>query len=297
MAAAFDQLERARFDTIEFPLESSKITGALRKHVHEFPHVGGGDPEKLGRKLYLFNLTIPAYADLLAYPDLWPNGLAALRSKWERQETWDLVLPTLPGSVPAFAINWTQEMAAKNRSGEKVTVTFLEDRSADFVESDSIEFTRNSVEAANSAFEVSTRDFDPRPNIFDQIQDGANQVLAIRDQFNLYGALVEAKIFGVIALINEADATLDQFQDPFNHGAVSAMRDLWESLLKLAENVGVKENELRTFVVPRVMTATEISLRLYQSNDRANDIMQLNGLADPYSVIAGTSIRYYAADV
>lgn len=294
MADAFDGLERGSFDGIEFPLSSYKIKGALRKHIHEFPHVGGGDPEKLGRKLYVFQLQIPAYTDIINYPDLWPNGLAALRSKWEKQETRNLVVPTLPGSVPAFAIDWEQDMDAKIRSGESVSVTYLEDRSADFVETKTIVYTRNSVEAANEEFALANRDIEPRPSLFDEIQEGANEVLALRDEANLYGSLVEAKIAGVIALIGEADSTLAQLQDPTNHAAFRAMLALWESLQKLAENVGLKEEELRTFVLPVEMATSEISLRLYRENDRATEIMQLNGIVDPFAVPAGTSIRYYA---
>jgi len=52
MPNAFENLRKTAFDGIEFPIESIKVKGGLRFHVHEYPHVPGGDAEKLGRRLY-----------------------------------------------------------------------------------------------------------------------------------------------------------------------------------------------------------------------------------------------------
>ena len=54
--AAFDELQPTSFNDIAFAISSLTITGGLRKHTHEYPHANGGDQEKLGRLLYVFEM-------------------------------------------------------------------------------------------------------------------------------------------------------------------------------------------------------------------------------------------------
>ena len=288
----FEGLERASFDEIVFPVKSVRIKGALRDHVHVYPHSPGGAPEKMGRALYEIEMQAMFLGNLPAYENLWPASLSALRNRWEGELTADLSIPTL-GRIRAYAVSWQQSTEAINRSGEMVQLVFREDASDQFLQQALLKVDQGAIDSALSNFEVTVREFDPQPDIFGQITDAVNDVLAFRDQFELFGNLVESKIRFAIALIKEADRTVDLLQDPVNHEEVSALHELWLASVELAENAAGLDRELREFIVVFDMSVSEISQRIYGSTDRATDIMQLNGLEDPFAVPAGTKIRYY----
>src|SRR5262249_28189814 len=128
----FDQLQRASFDGVPFPVESVDVTSDLRHHVHEYPHTAGGDPEKLGRSLYRIQMLGNFQATFRAYPKLWPEALTKLRKTFEAEKTADLVIPTI-GTIKAFITKWRQRSTAKIRSGEKVEIEFLEDQASAFL--------------------------------------------------------------------------------------------------------------------------------------------------------------------
>jgi hypothetical protein len=93
-------------------------------------------------------------------------------------------------------------------------------------------------------------------------------------------------------LCGEADSTLDQLNDPLNANILEALHELWRAANLLAENLVDTQSTLREWILPRKMSCNEIALSLYGSAERASEISQLNGIADPYSVAAGTTIRY-----
>src|ERR1019366_6889543 len=64
--------------TIHFPVESSRIEGGQRDHLHKYPHSPGASPEKLGRESYLYHVTSKFDTGFNdgAYPGLYPYGLA-----------------------------------------------------------------------------------------------------------------------------------------------------------------------------------------------------------------------------
>lgn len=288
----FEGLERASFDEIVFPVKSVRIRGQLRDHVHVYPHSPGGAPEKMGRQLYTIDMQAMFLGNLPGYENLWPASLAALRNRFEGELTAQLSIPTL-GRIDAYAVSWEQSTEARNRSGEMVSLTFREDASNQFLQRALLKVDQGAIDATLANFEVTVRDFDPRPSIFDEITDAVNSVIAFRDQFELFGNLVESKIRFAIALIREADRTVDLLQDPVNHEAVDALHELWLSSVELAENSAGLDRELREFVVVFDMSVSEISQRIYGTTERATDIMQLNALVDPFAVPAGTTIRYY----
>ena len=127
---AFDTLQRASFQGIEFPITSMTLKGGIRDHIHEYPHAAGGAPEKLGRKLYEVSMQANFQSTFRAYPRLWPSALSKLRKIFEQQTTGDLVIPTI-GTIQAYARNWTQQMEAKIRSGETATFEFVEDQGSE----------------------------------------------------------------------------------------------------------------------------------------------------------------------
>ena len=66
MPAPFDLLKAMSFNGVAFPYKSYRVKGAFRKHIHEFPHIAGGAPEKLGRSLYEVSVSVDFTAGLFA---------------------------------------------------------------------------------------------------------------------------------------------------------------------------------------------------------------------------------------
>lgn len=103
----FDQLQRASFFEIPFPVKSVHIRGRLRRHEHEYLRVPGALNEKLGRGLYMIEMEAVFDANIKGYGRLWPNSLGQLREIYEQELTGDLVVPTI-GTIPAFITEWDQ---------------------------------------------------------------------------------------------------------------------------------------------------------------------------------------------
>ena len=127
--SVFDSYPQASFSGITFPVESSRIKGGIRDHIHEYPHSPGGSPEKLGRMLYEFTVQVHFDARFTNYPGLYPQSLNQLTTLFEAQTTADFRLPQMPASVSCYCRAWTREMTNRIRSGERVELVFMEDQS------------------------------------------------------------------------------------------------------------------------------------------------------------------------
>lgn len=292
--AAFDQLQRASFSGFEFPVKSVRVMGGLRDHVHEYPHVAGGASEKLGRKLYDVTMQCAFLQGLVdaRWANLWPDRLGRLRRLWEAGETAALHIPTI-GTIQAYAVDWTQEMDARIRSGEMVEVKYREDESAAFLVNALVQVSPSAVAASAQKLELETRELSPVPSIFTGIQDAANAIFAFGDQFELAGNLVEAKILGLVALLREADEQLDILDEPVNHRILDALHELWLSAVQLQEDLQNKSAKLERYTLPATMAISDVARQLYGDTSRGGDILQLNAIEDPFAIPAGTVLRFY----
>jgi hypothetical protein len=299
---AFDDIPLASFDGISFPVDEVRIRGGLRDHVHEYPHSPGGAPEKLGRKLYEFQLranfqvTFPGHHS--ESDPLWPDRLKALRDLFERQTTADLVIPTL-GVVACYATSWEQEANAKILSGERANFSFREDLSQDYLAASLVLLNTESLaekgpELESQLIKDGLLDEDD-PSIFDSITDAINIVIAFGDQSELAGNLFEAKLLAVRDLIREADETADDLNDPKNHLSLQLLKDSWFLVQDTIDNLQAEQDPLITWVVPRTMTIQEVAIAIYGDTSRAVEIMQLNPIEDPFEIPKGTSLRVYQA--
>lgn len=296
--SAHDGLQRASFDGLEFPFTKMNVRGKYRLHTHEYLKTPGGLNEKMARGLYTVefqavfdaNITNLNGGTLLLYPDV----LNSLRDKYERGITGSLVIPSI-GTIQAIQTDWNQEMDAKIRSGEKAPLTFLEDNSEEALTSALSEIDTTSV--ASNAFKLDSlaNELDPKPTIFDTIQEMANAVFALRDQGNLFGARLEAQVLALTGIIHEADRTLDELQNPVNYRIVDAMHELLDSLLTLSR-VASKTQEAGKYTVPMTMTVGQISTAIFGDTSHALEIMQNNYLDDPLAVPAGTVIVFFRAE-
>jgi hypothetical protein len=293
----FDGFQRASFGAIAFPCEEIEVRGGIRDHVHEYPHNPGGTPEKMGRKLYEIDMVCPFHDTFAAYPTLYPDGLAALRGTYEAEMTLDLVVPTV-GTIKAYCVDWKQRATGRARSGERVSFRFREDMPPDdidaFVAKD---VTTKGYVALAQKFKVAAQDGpQPGPSLFDDIQNGINGVLAVKDQANLYGNLVEAKLLALANVCSQIDQ-LDLLKDPTMFRIAAAMHDIWKATLDALKDLTQQQKQLSKFTTPTTMAIGDVARRLYGNAARAVELLQLNPITDAFAIPAGTTVRYYASDL
>ncbi len=288
----FDQLQRASFDGLEFPVKSVSIKGRYRHEEHEYLRVPGAVIEKLERGLYMIEMHALFDANVRGYgPRLWPDGVTVLRKKFEAGITGSLVIPTI-GAIPAMQVDWDQtaEMG-KLRSGELVKLSFKEDQTQRFLALAAVQAQQQDL-ATRTANLTILRPEDP-PDIFDQILNAANSILAIKDQSDLYGGLLAAKVGMFTALLNEADKQLTDLNEPTNHELLDAFLELWDAAVRLGTNLAESPRGPRIYVTPRQMSCSDISTAVYGSTERAAELMTDNLFRDPFAVPAGTNVIYF----
>jgi prophage DNA circulation protein len=292
--AAFDNLKPMSFAGIKFPYRSYTVKGSYRKHVHEYPHVAGGAPEKLGRSLYEVEVEVDFRADLHSkkYPQL-ITDLGVLRGLWENGDTAEFHIPHI-GTVKMFADDWTERAKNTDRSGIATTIKFLEDQESAFLVLDTIQIRTADFNDAAYALQG-----DPRKSnasLWSTINNAITSVLAVRDQAGLYGSLVAAKVDSLASLLKQADETLDELNDPANNELLEALHRLWDATLSLKNDLQSQDDYLREYNVPLTMTIGQAAAAIYGDSSRGGELMQLNVLADPLAIPPLTKLRYYVTD-
>lgn len=293
----FDQLQKASFQGIVFPIESCESAGSIRDFHHIYPHARGASVELMGRNLYTFRMEANFQATFPKYPGLWPYRLQSLRKLWEEETIADLVVPTI-GTIKAYCRNWSIRMEARIRSGEKVHLEFSEDQ-------DATSLTESLISVKTQSLATATKNFDKfkalsdfqndkkTESIFDAISNVANSFLALGDQSELAGNLISAKLQGILNLIDQADATFFS-EDPMNSKMLSAMKDLWDITLSTLDSIDNRHSEpLQIFIVGSTTTISVISSAIYGTADKAIELMQLNPIEDVFAIPAGTQIKYH----
>ena len=303
MATAFSKLKRAGFNGIEFPVRHYTVKGSLRHHVHEYPHAWGGAFENLQRKLYEIRMTAPMMARFARYPDLWPTKWATLRTQFEQGNAGSLVIPTI-GTIQARCIEWPETFDAKIQSGIMAELTFIEDQSQLFLTEKLVQVDKQRLSDMTAAASKEWQDAVNKykngvskyeMGLIDSLLSLAGDILAIKDNVELYGALIESKVRAFDTLLREADAAVRAFDDPGNWTLVNAMRDLWQSIQTLGNDLGGGGGGgLQTWTVPAVMTIADVSTALYGNNSMAVTLLQSNAIDDAMAIPAGTVIKYLA---
>lgn len=294
--AFFDTLQRASFEGFEFPISEVRIKGSYRKFEHIYLRVPGAVLEKLERGLYMVEMKAHFDVNIKGYPDLYPAGLSVLRQKYEMGVTAPLVIPTI-GTMRAMMPEWDQlAMMAKVRSGETATLHFLEDNTERFLETAAEIAKAGNVQTAVRKWESLLDAAEPTPperDIFDQIQDRANQLLAFRDQAMAFQGQVLAKIEALTSLIREADATLAILKNPINADLINALHDLWEAVIDLGANIAGSSRSPRVYICPNQMTINQVSSAIYGNTSRSMELLQNNVIDDAFAISAGSTIIYF----
>jgi prophage DNA circulation protein len=291
----FDKLKPMSFAGIKFPYKEYSVKGAYRKHVHEYPHVAGGAPEKLGRTLYEVTVSVDFRADLQSaaakskkYTQL-ITDLGVLRTLWENGDTAELHIPHI-GTVKMFADGWNEKVKNTDRSNVATDITFLEDQESAFLVLEALQVKTSDFNDAAFALQGMPKS---EESLWSKINNAITSVLSIRDQAQLYGSLFAAKIEGLTSLLRQADETLDELNDPGNNDLLQALHRLWAATLSLKNDLQEQDDYLREYTVPVAMTVGQAAAAIYGDSSRGGELMQLNVLADPLNLQPGSSLRYY----
>lgn len=286
-------LPRASFQELEFPVESVDVRGGIRTHLHEYPHWPSAALEKLGRKPYEITMVSNFQTTFAKWPGLWPKRLADLRDLFEAETSDYLVIPSI-GKMWCCCTDWDQNMSAKVLSGEKATFKFIEDSRDQFAFQKLVQVNVESLPANGQRFDQLSSALSPRPSIFDQVLDAVNSVMAVIDQANAYGGLVEAKLLGIAALCKEADQRVE-LQSASNHAILDALHELWSSSLKMLDDTQRTGGKLVRFRVPTTMSVSDVAALVYKDASRAVEILTLNPIDDAFAIPSGTVLKIYQA--
>lgn len=323
MADAFDGLQRAAFEGLEFPVSEIKVRCSMRHFVHYYLRVPGGVVEKLERGLYEVTMTAHFDTNIKGYGQLWPNVLMAIRQKFEQGITAPLVIPNI-GTMKAFMPEWEQVTdLGKVRSGERVPLKWLEDQNDLFLDDAAANVALDTVTSAQKRlaqvlaappqkkvrYPICPADFVLTPedrNLFDILQSRVNAVLALLDQAELAMGLIASKIAGVTALVKHIDRKVKALQHPANYAILRALQDLWDALMRLGGGGAKIDSPTGTSQAGRVPTfaraylvdqeplsVAAISQILYGDTTHAVDIMRNNRIENPMHVPIGTTIIYF----
>lgn len=293
--SAADSFQRASFAGFDFPVSHISVRGGQRHHVHEYPHSPGGAPEKLGRKLYTIDFTVPMHNTIARYPDAYPDQLGRLMLIFEGGKTKSLVVPTL-GSIQAFPIDWTRDFDSKRLSGEDCKFTFLEDSGEAFSIAEIIKVSAESFLSAGDNFKIQTDALLPlKVPLFDAIFAAVGQLTAIADQVELFASTIEAKTRGIASLCQQADHAVSILNQPVNYKMLDALHDVWSSANTLNKNVLKQAKPTQLFTVTANMPISQVAAALYGDSSRAIELLQMNSVNDAFSIPKGTILKAYAA--
>lgn len=287
-ANPFQQLPRASFNGAEFPVKSVKVHGGLRHHTHEYPHTPGGDPEKLGRKLYEIEMVAVFSTQFRAYPGLWPSRLALLRSMFEAGETGPLVIPTI-GKVEAFATDWEQGMTSHVLTGEEATFKFMEDQSSAFLADKLISVKVETLDVLATNVNVKFADAGIPQSFADQILGLVNSVIALKDTTDVFLA---SQLANLARLCDDFNQQIEEFNDPMNFAALQALKEIWSAAQSVAQNVTGTQLSFGYYTVPRLMTATAVAMAIWGDSSRTWDVLEINPIQDAFAIPPGTVIKY-----
>lgn len=298
----FTTFQKASFNGITFPVSQITVKGGIRHHVHEFPHSAGGDPEKMGRKLYTVRFrahfhALPGTDMEREYPNLYPAGLTQLRAWLDLETTADLVIPNV-GTIKAFGTDWTQTAdLADALTGETLELEFLEDQDKAALAEGKGSSNPAKVTAANDDLQAKAALLDykktAKTGLFQAINDAVTAVdgaLGLADASN---RLVAGKLNAVADLCSRADAEIEAFQDPINHEVLEALKALWAAAADLAEDIPGVAATILTYRVPTVMSIGQVSTAIYGTSDRAVELLQLNPITDAFAIPVDTQVKYF----
>ncbi len=199
--------------------------------------------------------------------------------------------------------NWEQVFSGGILNGEKATFRFLEDQSAAFLLEGLITVNAQSLKSTTEGLPVTLEQAladqalsQADRDIFDAILGTANEILAVRDQVELVGILLQEKIGSLVGLCAEAERTVQMFNEPSNYTALDALKDLWNAARALGETLTGPATSFSYYTVTQRMTVGQAAAAIssFGFTVTATDLLQLNPIDNAFDIPAGTRLRYLA---
>lgn len=299
MVSAADKLSPTRFGSLTFPSQVTELEIVNRYHTHEYSHVPGGANEKLGRGLVQVTIEASFEDKFKAYPNLYPDGVNLVRG-------FALAMTTLPfthpqaGQFPAFITRYRQRKESKLLSGERLSLTLIEDQATQFALSNVSASTNSGLDPAAQSLVTSAASvraqlqFTPNDlNLFAAISDSVNAIIGLRDGANLIGSRYVAAVGHLLDQCAELDRSMS-IQDARAFPVLQALRQLQYQTLQILSDIQSKQFALSVWTVPQTMTSLQIAANVYRDASRSGDVLSLNPqIENPLRVPAGTRVRYY----
>jgi prophage DNA circulation protein len=326
---ALQNLARAGFDGIAFPVANYEVTGGIRDHIHTYPHSPGGAAEKLGRELYrvrysaIFDQKITGYGD-----NLWPGDLSDMRERWEQEVTSTLTIPTI-GDIQAYCKSWTERAAPTRQSGVEVDMEFVEDQSQAFLINSIVQVTSSTLKSAGDEFDTQfqplldggtvsataiTRIVPPPvgtipraktfqgaytqlrerdANVLTKIRAAYQTAITVIEKPSRFADQVLRAAETLITLCQQNYARIQVLKNPLMWERAYAFRRVWSSAVKLRNDLNKQAPRILIYVAPIDTSIGAVSRSIYGDASYASQIMQLNAIPNPLAIRKGSQLRYY----
>ncbi len=296
----------AKFEGWILPATRQSISSSAKMTVHEYRWRQGGTAEDHGRGLYTFRYSCLFTNDKRFSPPLYPDALNALRRLYELRAVGTLELPDI-GRVPCRLIEWSEDQQGGFATSAEASLAFLEEDGHRFlgaaIDPSKVQTLRTATDKWTAVVESKrpAQAVTPVPDIrssearafdlFDQITEAANTLIAFRDQQQLFGELLQTKIDGMLSLFRDADRAM-WLDDPDNWEVVYAMKELWAATIEAGKTPQDDRGEPRVHLVQQTSTVMQVSNEIYGSTARAGDLLALNNFREAMAIPAGTRVIY-----
>lgn len=301
-----DTLHPCSIAGVAFPLGSRKVHGGRALARRRYPHRDGQDQEDTGREPYSFILTVPLFADV--DPAHYPETYERLRSVLDLEQELDYVDAEL-GPLRAKVVEWDWDQDAERRDGGVLTLNIEE------IGSEPVVFTvlssgavarqlailmgaaaddalidalldEDTIKAGweSSGFALTSSELDYTEGaLFESlVEDFFSDVDEMASEFDSLTARFETLSARVESVLETPEAglatgwTLTQ--------SLIRMRDVCAQAL---EQVRLDQPQLVEYRVPQEMSAWQVSVALYGTEDRADEIIRANPRTSPLFYRAG----------
>jgi prophage DNA circulation protein len=292
-ARPFLALQKASFLGIAFRCESIKVRGGVRDFVHEYPHSPGGQPETLGRKLYVAELEAVFVVDDQFYPTAWPGDIGQLRSQFEEEARGTLVIPTV-GSFRAYCKDWDLTNTNKMMNGERMRMVFMEDQEVSQL-TDEFFFQHDVIATNYGKFAAAITSATLKLDAFEQIAELVSEIESFKDRADLAQRIIANKMQQLADACRYADEAVRDLDKPQAWAAVRALHDLGVSADKLARDAFFTGLPITIYECPVEMTVADISTAIYGDTSKMSELLDLNPFENPFAVPAGFDVKHYQA--
>jgi prophage DNA circulation protein len=295
--SAFDIKKSCEFDGIAFPVMEVSLMGGIRRHTHIFPYSPGGPTELMARDNYKIKVKSVFCDSYKNYGEsLYPTALNELRRRFEAQRVAPLNVPNL-GVIRAYAFNWNFSMSSKVQNGEDVEITFEEDTTELFSVETILQQKASGFNALNDGLKIEIDAIkkvgllESVENVLDMITNFSDRAQSVIDTAQLFDSMIAGKIDALTDILERATDDVELFKDPNNLTLIEAVKNLWFASIDLKDTIA-GTGLLKPYVVQRDSTLSEVCIAIYGDTSRAQELLSLNYIDDPFLITAQTPLIY-----